>query len=115
MLTLADYYDVYLTNDVLLTEVFENFRNMSKQYYELGPCNMYATAGLAWITTLKMTGVCSEMLREAYQHLFIERSVRGIVAQISTRYAQANNLYAPGCDINTPNNYILYVDCTNLY
>ena len=43
MRTLGDYHDLYLKTDVLLlADVFENFRAMSLQYYEIHPCNVYS-------------------------------------------------------------------------
>ena len=40
---------------------------MSLQYYELDPCNVFTTAGLAWNAMLKMTGVRLESV--SYTHL----------------------------------------------
>ena len=116
MRTFGEYHDLYLKTDVLLlADVFENFRNMSLQYYELDPCNMYTAAGLAWNAMLKMTNVRLELLTDIDQHLYIEESVRGGVAMIPHRYCKANNPYVPDYDANKPHNYIMYLDCTNLY
>jgi hypothetical protein len=41
----------------LLADVFENFRNLCLEYYELDPCHFYTGPGLAWQAALKMTGV----------------------------------------------------------
>ena len=116
MQTFGDYHELYLKTDVLLlADVFENFRNMSLQYYELDPCNVFTTAGLAWNAMLKMTGVRLELLRDIDVHLYIERGIRGGLAAISNRYAKANNPYIPDYDASKPHNYLLYLDCTNLY
>ena len=116
MQTFGDYHDLFLKTDVLLlADVFENFRNMSLQYYELDPCNVFTTAGLAWNAMLKMTGVRLELLRDIDVHLYIEKGIRGGLAAISNRYAKANNPYIPDYDASMPHNYLLYLDCTNLY
>ncbi|XP_037921377.1 uncharacterized protein LOC119658182 [Hermetia illucens] len=44
-----DYLELYLKTDVLLlTDVFENFRNVCKNIYGLDPCQYYTTPGLSW-------------------------------------------------------------------
>ena len=41
----------------LLADVFENFRDLCMEYYELDPCHFYTGPGLAWQAALKMTGL----------------------------------------------------------
>ena len=54
--TLGDYHDLYLKTDVnLLTDVFENFRNICLQQYKLDPANYYTSPGLSWDALLKKT------------------------------------------------------------
>lgn len=116
MRTLGDYHDLYLTTDVLLlADVFENFRNMSLLYYEIDPCNVYSAPGLAWDAMLKMTRIKLELLSDINQYLFIENSIRGGTAMIPNRYARANNPYVSDYNKEIPHNYLLYLDCTNLY
>ena len=75
----GDYHDLYLKTDVLLlADVFENFRNMSLQYYDLDPCNVFTTAGLAWNAMLKMIGVRLELLRHIDIHLYIEKGTGAV-------------------------------------
>ena len=53
---MAEYHDLYLQSDVLLlTDVFENFRNTCMQYYGLDPCHYFTSPGLSWDAMLKMT------------------------------------------------------------
>ena len=56
--TLGAYHDLYMETDViLLTDVFENFRNLCLRIYGLDPAHFYTAPGLAWQAALKMTGV----------------------------------------------------------
>ena len=114
--TLGDYHDLYLKTDVLLlADVFENFRDMSMENYSLDPCHFYTSPGLSWHAMLKMTGVCLELMTDIDQVLFIEKSIRGGVSQISERYAQANNPYLDEYDPSEPSSFIAYYDINNLY
>ena len=46
--TLGDYHDLYVQSDTLmLADVFENFRNMCIQVYELDPAHFLSAPGLA--------------------------------------------------------------------
>ena len=45
---LGEYHDLYVqTNKLLLADVFENFRNMCLEIYELDPANFLSAPGLA--------------------------------------------------------------------
>ena len=55
---LGDYHDLYLTSGVmLLTAVFENFRNMCMDYYGLDPAHYYTLPNFAWDAMLLKTGI----------------------------------------------------------
>lgn len=55
MNTLADYHDLYLQSDVmLLTDIFENFRNTCMTSYSLDPAHYYTAPGLSWDAMLKI-------------------------------------------------------------
>ena len=46
--TMGEYHDLYLVSDVLLlTDVFENFRKTCMQYYKLDPCHYFTSPGLS--------------------------------------------------------------------
>ena len=54
-ITLGDYHNVYLQTDVLLlTDVFEAFRNTYLKHYKLDPAHFYTIPGLAWQISLKI-------------------------------------------------------------
>ena len=45
----GEYHDLFVQSDtLLLADVFENFRNMCLEIYELDPTYFVSTSGLAW-------------------------------------------------------------------
>ena len=55
--SLGEYHDLYLRSDVLLlADVFENFRKMCLDVYELEPVKFLLDPGLAWKAALKKMG-----------------------------------------------------------
>ncbi|MES9881403.1 MAG: C2H2-type zinc finger protein [Sedimenticola sp.] len=114
--TLGDYHDLYLKSDVvLLCDVFEQFRNVCMEQYELDPCHFYSSPGLSWAACLKMTGVTLELMTDIDQILFIEKGIRGGISQISNRYKCANNPLLENYDPNVVTSYNMYYDANNLY
>ena len=50
----GEYHDLYAQIDtLLLADVFENFKNMRLQIYELDPIYFVSAPGLAWQACLK--------------------------------------------------------------
>jgi hypothetical protein len=55
---MGEYHDLYLLTDVLLlADIFENFRDMCLDYYQLDPSHYLALPHFAWDAMLKYTGV----------------------------------------------------------
>ena len=49
MNNLGDYHDLYVqSNTLLLTDIFENFRNKFIEIYELDPAYFLSAPGLTW-------------------------------------------------------------------
>ena len=116
MKTMKDYHYLYLMTDVLLLScVFEEFRNICLHHYDLDPAWYYTTPGLAWDACLKMSKVELELLHDQDMLLMVEKGVFGGVSMISTRYGKANNKYVQGFDPSKPSTYIQYLDANNLY
>ena len=66
MTTVREYHDQYLKTGVLLADVFENFRNICLNNYDLDPAWYYTSPGLAWDACLKKTGVELEHFRSEH-------------------------------------------------
>ena len=114
--TMRDYHDLYLKTDVLLlADVFEEFRNVCLDNYQLDPAWYYTSPGLAWDACLKMTRVNLELLHDQDMLLMVEKDIRGGVSMISTRYGKANNKYMKDHDPKFPSKHIIYLDANNLY
>ena len=90
--TLGEYHDLYLKSDVLLlSDVFESFRETCFQNYKLDPAHYYSVPGLAWNGCLKMTGIELELISDVDMYLMIEKGLRGGKSVISHRKAKVNN------------------------
>jgi hypothetical protein len=75
---------LYLKTDVLiLTDVFEEFRSLCLNTYELDPAFYYTAPGLAWDAALKYTGVELELLTDYDMLLMFEEGIRGGITQWS--------------------------------
>ena len=116
MKTMRDYHDLYLKSDVLLlSDVFENFRDVCLDNYRLDPIFYYTAPGLAWDACLKIAKVRLELLHDYEMLMMVEKGIRGGVSMISTRYGKANNPYMKDYDPDQPIKYISYLDANNLY
>ena len=113
---LGKYHDLYVQGDTLLpADVYENFRSMCLDKYELDPVYFASAPGLAWQACLKKTGVKLELLTDYDMIPMIEKGIRGGVCQTTHRYVKANNKYMKNYDKNIESSYIEYLDANNLY
>ena len=79
---LGEYRDLYVKSDtLLLSDVFENFRNKSIEMYELDPIYFVSSPGLAWQACLKKARVKLELLTDYDMLLMIEKGIRGGICQ----------------------------------
>ena len=108
---------MYNKSDALiLTDVFENCRDLCINNYKLDPAWYYTSPGLAWDAALKYTDIELELLSDPDMLLMIKRGIRGGISTISKRYAKANNKYmGEAYDPNQPSKFISYTDANNLY
>lgn len=113
---LWDYVKIYLVTDVLLlTDIFTNFRDVCLKIYGLDCCHYYTTPGVTLDAALKCLGVELELLTDYNMHSFIKRGIRGGITQCSHRHSVANNKYMDEYDSNKPSTYLMYLDVNNLY
>ena len=69
-----NFDDLYVQSDaLLLADIFENFRNMCLNIYELDPVYFVSAPGLAWQACLKKTGVKLELITDYDMILMIEK------------------------------------------
>ena len=117
MKNLGEYHDLYLKTDViLLSNVFESFRNTCLNHYKLDPAHFYTSPELAWQACLTKTGVKLELLTDADMLLMFENGIGGNITQATHRYAKANNKYM-GEKFNREkvSRFLQYLDPNNLY
>ena len=75
---LGEYHDLYVEiNTLLLADIFENFRNMCLDIYELDPVYFVSAPGLAWKSCLKKIGVKLELLIDYDVILKTAKGIRG--------------------------------------
>ena len=64
------------SNILLLADLFENFRNMCLEIYELNPAKFLSATGLAWEIGLKKTKVKLDLLNYINTLLMVENGIR---------------------------------------
>ena len=90
---LGEYHDLYVQSDTLqLADVFENFRNMGIENYQLDTAHFLSAPGSALQARLKKTGVELELLTDDML-MMNEKGIRGGMCNAVYRYVKANNKY----------------------
>ena len=75
---LGEYNDLYDQSDtILLADIFENFRNMCLEIYELDPAKFFSALGLVWQAALKKIKVKLDLLTDIDMLLMVEKGIRG--------------------------------------
>ena len=111
-----EYTELYLKTDiVLLSDVFESYRKISRKHYGLDPAWHFTSPGFFWEAMLKYTGVKLEILKDIDMLQFVETGIRGGITQCVKRHAIANNSLVDEYDRLKPTNHIIYLDVNNLY
>ena len=96
-----------LKSDVLLlADVFENFRKMCLEIYELDPVKFISAPRLAWQVRLKKTQVKLHLLTDIDMLLMVEKGIRVGICNAVHRYAKANNKHMQDYDKNKESSYL---------
>ena len=114
---LGDYHDVYSRTDVvILADVFEKFRQVSKKIYQLDPVQFFSAPNLSWDAMLVTTRVNVGLLGDFDMLLFFERGIRGgINGSGELRHFRANNRDLDDFGESKANVYRAFFDVTSLY
>ena len=114
---MKDYHKLYNLSDVLLlSDIFENFRSVCMNHYGLYPAWYFSAPGLAWDATWKITKIQLEILSDPDMLLMIESGDRRGIATISHRHAKANNEYmGTEFDPAEETKFISYLNANNLF
>jgi hypothetical protein len=114
---MGHYHDIYLKSDVmLLTDVFESFRESCMKYRRLDPAHFCSSLGLSWVAMLKMTRHNIELFKNQQVNMLnvSESNKRGGICMISERYAKANNEYMKNYNLYKLSSYIMCLDANVL-
>ena len=77
MKNLGEYYDLYVQGDTLLiADVFENFRNLCLEIYELDLAIIISAPGLVCKAAVKMTKEKLNLLTDIDKLLMVEKGIR---------------------------------------
>jgi len=89
---LGEFLEIYLESDVLmLTDIFENFRNECLKNFHLDPVNFVSTPSLSYHAMLLLSKVVFEPIPNLETYYFLLRAKRGGLSQVTTRYAKVKN------------------------
>ena len=114
---LGEYHDLYVQTYtlLLLSDIFENFRKVCTEIYQLDPTYFLSAPELAWQPCLKKTNIKLELLTDYDMFLMFEEGIRSGISQARHKYPRACNKYMRNDDKNTPSSYLMYLDANNLY
>ena len=113
---LGEFHDLYVQSDtLLLSDVFENFRNTCLKTYRLDPAKFLSAPGLPWQAALKKTKVKLDLLTDIDILLMIEKGITGGICHYMYRHAEANNKYMKDYDKDKESSYIKYWDINKVY
>ena len=104
MKSLKDLHDFYMQTDVmLLTDVFEKFREKEHSTYGLDPAHYLTAPSLTWSAGLKYTKVTLELIPHLDISMFIDHAMIGGISVIMHPYAKNED------------GFIFYCNANNLY
>lgn len=118
---MGDWHDLYLNQDVvLLIDIFERFRDIFLEKFNLDPAHYMTLPGIGWDAMLKYLGETLQLFDNSDGHKdMYEFNEKGKIGGISSagglRYARANHKYLSDFDPSKPKSWLLYLDANALY
>ena len=101
-----EYLTCYLETDILLlSDVFENFRNMIFEKFSLDPVKYISSPGLTKDCCLKYTNAKIETIQDVSIYSFVKISVQGGLSDSINPYVKLDN----------KNQMIGYIDVNSMY
>ena len=100
---------------MLLSDIFQEFRGTCMLHYGLDPAQYLTLSSYSWDCMLKYTKVNLQLITDPEMYTMIESSLKGGVAGISHRRAEAHNKDLPGFVKDDESSYIVNLDANNLY
>ena len=108
---LGEYHDFYVQSDtLLLADVFEKFRDICLEIFELHPARFLTAAVLAFLTALKKTKLNLDLSEDIDLLLMVEKCIRRAIWRDIHQYATANNKFMTDCYKNKESSYLNYWD-----
>ena len=102
-------HDLYLKSDVLLlADVFENFRKIHLEIYELDPAKFISAPGLTWQAVLKEIQVKLDLLADIDMLLMVEKGDRGGICNAVHHFGKTNNIDMEDYHENKKSLYLQY-------
>ena len=113
---MKDYLDLYVKYDVLLlTYLFEKFRNNRLKNFRLCPSHHLGAPGLSLDAMLKMIKFNIKLIPDLDVFIFFEKGKKGRISYIFKRHSKANNKYLKSYDPKQELKHIMYLDTNNLF
>ena len=78
-----------LSDVLLLSDMFENFRHICMNHYGLDPPWYFSAPGPTWHAALKITTIQIELVSDSDMLLMVESGIRGGIATISPFHVKA--------------------------
>merc|ERR1711984_28196 len=91
--------------NMLLADVFENYRRVIHKNYGLDSIHFYTAPSLTWSAGLKYTGVRLEIPTDITINIFMDEGLRGGISLVGNHFAKANNKLLPPEFFDTNNLY----------
>ena len=110
------YHELYVQSDTLFSvDLFQNFRDMCLEIYELNSAKFLWAPALAWKAAFKKTKAKLDLLTDIDILLMVEKVIIGGVSRSINRYRKPNNKYMKDYEKSKESSYIQYWDVNNLY